>query len=104
MRKAWNYAKDQTEGGMPMQVDGTTPWPFPGPGTMRFDRMHRFTTSRLFAERSHIQKLMIFQALLFIAVSKSCICGNRLARRVSEADFSRWLQWLAPAILFVVFS
>ena len=69
MRKAWNYAKDRTEGGMPMQVDGTTQWPYPTIGTMRFDRMHRFTTSRLFAQRNHIQKLMIFQSLLFVAVS-----------------------------------
>ena len=67
MRKAWNFGHEQT-GGPPLK-DDWTPWPWPGAGTMKYDKLSRLTLSRMFAARNHIQKLLLVQALFLIAVS-----------------------------------
>lgn len=43
----------------------------PGLGTTSFETINRFTTNRLFAERTHVTKLLVLYGLLFVAVSPS---------------------------------
>ena len=73
MRKSYTYTY-QYDGGkgaaVPKDPSTGLPYTMPGLGTLRFANLHRFTTSRLFAERQHIQKLVIVQAVFLVAVSR----------------------------------
>lgn len=71
MRKAYQFAQEQGDGtdkAIPIDPSTGRQYPRPGMGTMRFANLHRFTTSRLFAERQHIQRLAIAQGVFVIAV------------------------------------
>lgn len=45
---------------------------YPTMWTMHQERINRLTSSRLFAQRQHVIKLIAFLALFFIAVSLRC--------------------------------
>lgn len=45
----------------------------PGLGTTSFETINRFTTNRLFAERTHVTKLLVLNGLLFVAVSRELL-------------------------------
>lgn len=68
MRKAWTYSVETADAKVPVKQDGTE-WPWPTTGTMRFDRLNRLTTSRLFAARKHVIKLLVVQVFFLVAVS-----------------------------------
>ena len=72
MRKAYALAKEYDGGdgkAIPIDPASGQAYAYPGFGTMRFANLHRFTTSRLFAARQHIQKLVVVQAVFLVAVS-----------------------------------
>ena len=79
MRKAWTYSVEHADNQLPLKQDGTQ-WPWPGTGTMRFDRLNRLTTSRLFAARKHIIKLLVVQVVFLVAVSRE----RRYCRRLPD--------------------
>lgn len=80
MRKAWMVMGQERAGKDPDgKVLGFTK-PFvdaygravrrPGLGTTSFETINRFTTNRLFAERTHIRKMLFLYIILFVAVSR----------------------------------
>lgn len=76
MRKAWlKMAEHQAAAdgssarGVVLTAEGRNV-AFPGMGTMKFEGVNRMTVDRLYAERKHIQKMVVIYAILFVAVSR----------------------------------
>ncbi|KAK9894920.1 hypothetical protein P389DRAFT_86229 [Cystobasidium minutum MCA 4210] len=77
MRKAWMVMGQERAGKNPDGKALGFTKPFndahgsavrrPGLGTASFETINRFTTNRLFAERTHIRKMLILYMILFVA-------------------------------------
>lgn len=65
MRKAWLHLAEKH--GPVMSAPGR-PAKWPAFGTMSFEQVNRMTTHRLYAERSHITKMLALYGILFVAV------------------------------------